>query len=136
MMYAIQGGRVASYSKGQGELVYLVLKLQSVSEAGRDFVFTDRHAATGYAEFYTDPAHLGEIDWALMHAKQWNNTLSYPDRKERKQAEFLVHEFVPWDLVEALAVMNDGMKQRVENLLSRYPASAQKPVLVRRRWYY
>ena len=136
MMYAIQGGRVASYSKGQGELVYLVRKLQSVSEAGLDFVFTDRHAAKVIAEFYTDSANLGEIDWDLMRAQQWYDTLEYPDRKERKQAEFLVHEFVPWDLVEGIAVMIDGMKQRVEDLLLRYPASARRPVVVRRRWYY
>lgn len=136
MMYAIQGGRVASYSKGQGELVYLVLTLESVSGAGRDFVFTDRHAVTVYAEFYTDPVHLVEFDWALMKATQWNDTLNYPDRKERKQAEFLVHEFVPWDLIKGLAVMTPGMKERVEDLLSRYPASVQRPVVVRRRWYY
>lgn len=136
MVYAIQGGRVASYSKGQGELVYLVLKLQNVSEAGSDFVFTDRHAATVYAEFYTDLACLGEIDWDLMRAHEWYDTPDYPDRKERKQAEFLVHEFVPWELVEALAVMTEGMKHRVEDLLSCYPASARRPILVRRRWYY
>lgn len=136
MMYAINGGAVASYDKGQGELVYLVLKLQRVAEAGLDFVFTDRHAATGYAAFYTDPADLREIDWDLMPAKRWNNVPEYPDRKERKQAEFLVHEFVPWDLVEGLAVMTPRMKERVEAVLAQYPAPMRRPVLVRRGWYY
>jgi hypothetical protein len=136
MMYAINGGAVASYDKGQGELVYLVLKLQSVAEAGLDFVFTDRHAATGYAAFYTDPADLREIDWDLMPATWWNNTPEYPDRKERKQAEFLVHDFVPWDLVEFLAVMTPRMKERVETVLARHPTSARRPVRVERGWYY
>ncbi len=136
MMYAINGGQVASYDKGQGELVYVALKLQSVAEAGRNFVFTDRHAATGYAAFYTDLADLREIDWDLMTARWWNNTPEYPDRKERKQAEFLVHEFVPWDLVEFLAVMTPQMKQRVEALLAQHPPSSRRPVLVKRDWYY
>lgn len=136
MMYAIKGGRVASYHKGQGELVYLVLKLRSVTESGRDFVFTDRHAVTGYAKFYTDLAHLREIDWELMPAKWWNDIPVYPDRKERKQAEFLVHEFVSWDLVELLAVMSSRMKERVEDLLKQHPSSARKPVLVKPDWYY
>lgn len=116
--------------------MYLALKLQSVAEAGLDFVFTDRHAATGYAAFYTDPADLREIDWDLMPARRWNNIPEYPDRKERKQAEFLVHEFVPWDLVEVLAVMTLQMKQRVEALLARQPSSSRRPVLVKRGWYY
>lgn len=135
-MYAINGGAVASYDKGQGELVYLVLKLQSVAEAGLDFVFTDRHAAIGYAAYYTDPADLGEIDWDLMPATWWNNIPEYPDRKERKQAEFLVHEFVPWDLVEFLAVMTPQVKERVEAMLAQHPISMRRPVRIERGWYY
>ena len=132
MMYAIDGGQVASYDKGQGELVYVVLKFQSVAEAGLDYVFTDRHAATGYAAFYTDPAHLRNIDWNLMASKWWNNVPEYPDRKERKQAEFLVHGFVPWGLVDSLAGMTPQMKQRVEAVLVRHSSHVQRPVRVER----
>lgn len=136
MMYAINGGQVASYDKGQDELVYVVLKFESVANAGLDYVFTDRHAATGYAAFYTDPADLRNIDWNLMASKWWNNIPEYPDRKERKQAEFLVHGSVPWDLVEGLAVMTPQMKERVEAILAQHSSSVLRPVRVKRDWYY
>lgn len=136
MMYAINGGAVASYDRGQAELVYLVLKLQSVAGAGLKFVFTDRHAVTDHAAFYTNPTDLRRIDWALMSSPRWNNIPDYPDRKDRRQAEFLVRGFVPWDLVDALVVISPRMKQRVEGLLAQYPAPARRPVLVRRGWYY
>lgn len=136
MMYAINVGAVSSYDRGQYELVYLVLKLQSVAETGLDFVFTDRHAVTDHAAFYTDPADLSRVDWDLMSSRWWSDTPSYPDRKERRQAEFLVHKFVPWGLVEFLAVMTPYMKQRVENLIAQYPTPSRKPVLVKQDWYY
>ncbi len=136
MLYAINGGAVTSYDKGQGDLVYLVLKLQTAVEAGLDFVFTDRHAATGHAAFYADLADLREIDWTLMRAKWWSDSPEYPDRKERKQAEFLVHGFVPWDLVEFLAVMTPRMRERVEAILAQHPPSTHKPVHVVRGWYF
>ncbi len=136
MMYAINGGAVASYDRGQGELVYLVLKLQNVAKDDLDFVFTDRHAAKDCAAFYTDPADLREIDWELMSERWWNNTPEYPDRKERRQAEFLVHRFVPWALVEFLAVMTPQMKARVGTIVAQYKHSTHIPVYVKRAWYY
>jgi hypothetical protein len=136
MMYAIKGRRVASYDRGQGELVYLVLKLQAVAETGLKFIFTDRHAVTDHVAFYTDPDDLGRVDWDLMSSSRWNDIPEYLDRKDRRQAEFLVHAFVPWDLVAGLAVMTSYMKEKVERLLARYPTPSRRPVVVRRGWYY
>ncbi len=136
MMYAINGGAVESYNRGQAELVYLVLNFQRVAGAGLKFVFTDRHAATNHAVFYTNPADLRRIDWDLMSSPRWNNIPEYRDRKDRRQAELLVHAFVPWDLVDSLVVMTPYMKQRVDNLLTQYPTLARRPVFVKRNWYY
>lgn len=136
MLYAIHGGRVACYEGGQGELVYLVSSVQRIVKAGLGFVFTERHAVLNYAEFFTDLINLAQVDWNLMPARWWNDIPRYPDRKERKQAEFLVHGFLPWDLVESLAVMNPQMQRRVETLFAEYPASIRRLVRVERDWYY
>ena len=96
MLSAIHWGQVPTYQGGQEELVYMVSSVQRVVEAGLDFVFTDRHAVYRYAAFLTNLDDLREIDWRLMLATWWNNILpEYPDRKERKQAEFLVYKFFP-----------------------------------------
>ncbi len=136
MMFAINGGAVATYNRGQGDLIYLVLELQSVAKAGLRFVFTDRHAVTEYAVFYDEPADLDRIDWDLMASERWNNVSYYPDRKDRRQAEFLVHGHVPWGLVDSLAVMTPRSKRLVENLLGQFPSAMQKPVRVEPGWYF
>jgi hypothetical protein len=46
-----------------------------------------------------------------MEAWYWNDTPDDPDRKRRRQAEFLVHGALPWDSVEFLAVRNVGLKE-------------------------
>ncbi len=105
-------------------------------EAGLNFVFTDRSAVYDYATFYTNPMNLSKLDWNLMPARWWKNIREYPDRKERKQAEFLVHEFFPWNLVESLAVMTPQMQRRVEELIAAHPDPMHRPVRVERGWYY
>jgi hypothetical protein len=71
MLYAISRGAVASYSGGQGELVYLVSSLQEVRKAELDFVYTDRHAVLNHAAFFHRLVDLVRIDWELMIATWW-----------------------------------------------------------------
>lgn len=137
MLGAISSGRVPTYTGSQEELVYMVSSVQRVAEAGLDFVFTDRHAVYKYAAFLTNLDDLREIDWRLILATWWTNILpEYPDRIERKQAEFLAHRCFPWDLVGFLAVMTPLMKRRVEDLLAEYPSSVRRPVRIEQDWYY
>ena len=136
MLYAIHSGEVTSYKGGQDALVYLVSNVQDVKEAGLDFVFTDRSALYDYAGFYTSTANLKKVDWSIMPGKWWNNTVDYPDRKECKQAEFLVHKFFSWELVAFLAVKTPQMQRRVESLLDGHPSSTRRPVWIKPSWYY
>jgi hypothetical protein len=52
----------------------------------------------------------------------------------RRQAEFLVHGAVPLDLVEELAVFDESVRLRVEELLAQ--TGRALPVVVRRDWYF
>ena len=58
------------------------------------------------------------------------------DRQRRKQAEFLVHRFCDWSLIQAIGVINQDMKTAVEEILAGYPAGLHKPVVVKSEWYY
>lgn len=125
------------YKGGQRPILHLVANLDAVREARLEFVFTDRHALTAYARFYTskdDPANC--LDWKAIGSDYWYNTPEQPDRREKKQAEFLVHRFFPWELIEAIGVMNQDIEQKVLNVLQRFPSHAHPPVWVRRGWYY
>jgi hypothetical protein len=134
MLYAIDRGYVAAYQDGQEPIVHLVSTVQTVAVSGRRFVFTDGHATIAVSGFYEDVADLDQVDWSVMPSTFWNDTASYPDRKRRRQAEFLVHRFFPWELVTTIGVMSEAVRMRVEAALS---ATTYRPVVrVQRGWYY
>ncbi|MEK4253339.1 DarT ssDNA thymidine ADP-ribosyltransferase family protein [Ureibacillus sp. FSL K6-2830] len=52
-----------------------------------------------------------------MKELYWADTEEDPDRKRRRQAEFLVHRQVPTDLFTVFAVIDEEMKDKVKDLL-------------------
>lgn len=97
-------------------------------------MFTDGHAIMSYSEFFNDPADLEQIDWGIMSSRYWNDTIEYPDRKRKRQAEFLAFEFFPIDSVLEIGVINETYKGQALKIL--HSNSINIPVKVRREWYY
>ncbi|MBM3735082.1 MAG: DUF4433 domain-containing protein [Acidobacteria bacterium] len=77
-----------------------------------------------------------KVDWAAVYAATWRDTLEDGDRQRRKQAEFLVHQFCPWSVIQHVAVLNQAARKRVADVFSRTAAADSRPVVVRRGWYY
>lgn len=135
MLYAINKGNVQGYQGGQNPILHLAVELDLIMNCGLDYVFTDGHAIMTYSEFYKDLGALNHaIDWALMNSNYWFDTEKYPDRKRRRQAEFLVHQFCPWNCVAQIGVIDATIQNQVRNLLRQY--SDPTPVKVYRNWYY
>jgi hypothetical protein len=135
MLYQLHTGRVDGYDEGQEPLIYLVANAQNILSQGLQFVFSDGHGIAEYSTWYDDLQQLNSLDWESIYARMWYDDENDPDRQRRKQAEFLVHQYLNWSLVDYLAVINTAMKQRVENILSNYPLMI-KPVLIKPAWYY
>lgn len=74
------------------------------------------------------------IDWPVVAAKEWSNTTEDPDRKERKQAEFLAYRFVPLSCLVGIAVYSDYYRQEAVELAGRHGLSI--PVRIMTGWYY
>ncbi|WP_330848616.1 type II toxin-antitoxin system toxin DNA ADP-ribosyl transferase DarT [Thermus thermamylovorans] len=138
MLYALAHPRPSElpYQGGQRPILHLVSSVQRVARADLRFVFTDRHATVRYAAFLGRLEDLARLDWGTIGARNWANTKELPDRKERKQAEFLVHGLFPWELVEEIAVMDPGVAAEVRKILQAFPRAPHPPVRVRREWYY
>jgi hypothetical protein len=134
MLYTINQGNVPGYTQGQRPVLHLVSTAQAVYSANRPAVFTDGHAIMALSEFFTDLADLDRIDWDLMDAVYWADTLDDNDRKRRRQAEFPVHQQVPWELITEIGVLDRPLRAQVEQLLAA--ASHRPPVTIRRKWYY
>jgi hypothetical protein len=134
MLYTIHQRNVPTYTEGQEALIYLVSTVEAIHQASLSFVFTEGHGIMATTEFFDDLAQLNQVDWQVMSLKYWFDTPDDNDRKRRRQAEFLVHQFFPWRLVTEIGAINAQMKRQVEQCLQTL--THQPAVIVRRNWYY
>jgi hypothetical protein len=137
MLYAITRGLVSAEAACTEQVVYLVSSTQILRRAGLTVIASNRHAELDYAAITDHDGDLdgdGFIDWPLMTAKYWNNTPDAPDRKERRQAECLVHPRAPWQVIEGIATKTEGARAQVGLVLGT--ARQSTPVVVRPEWYF
>ena len=121
-----------AYRGGQKPIVHLEADLrETVAWAegeGRRWAFTLSNAASSYCEDRCDLAHLDEIDWDAIEAKDWAS------RKHGKQAEFLIERSFPWALVRRIGVCSQDTWRRASATMK---ADGHRPaVKVVRDWYY
>jgi hypothetical protein len=134
MLYSIHRGNVEGYDDGQEQVIHLCSKIETVYQAKRLFVFTDGHAIMNNSNFYDDLVDLDQIDWDIMEERYWADTLEDSDRKRRRQAEFLVYEFCPWELITHIGVMTTKIQEKVAQIVKK--SSHQPNIKVHRNWYY
>lgn len=135
MLSAIIHGRVAEYSEGQDPIAYVVTTVERLMGLGLVPTFTDRNAALAFARMTDDVELLDDlVDWELMTATMWNNTAEDPDRRERRMAECLVYQRVPWEAVTCVATRTAQRRAEAEALLRSVGVSAV--VEVRSGWYF
>jgi ssDNA thymidine ADP-ribosyltransferase, DarT len=132
MLYVIHCGH-QDYQKGQQSVIHLVSSVQTAIGSGRPWAFTDRHAELLYARYYDDTVHLNKVDWAVMALRGWGGP-GKAETKEKRQAEFLVHDWFPWQYVERIGVHNQKIQAQVQTILAS--GSHQPPVTVEKSWYY
>ena len=99
-------------------------------------MFSDGHGIAKITRWFDDLGSLGGVDWGVVGRRYWVDTVQDMDRQRRKQAEFLAHRFVPWQLIHEIAVIDEKHKGQVKRILSKFPAKLHKVVYVRRDWYY
>lgn len=135
MLYAIHGKKVSSYQEGQSTIIHLVSTAEAISAHGADFTFTDGHAAMAYADFHTDIKKLeAVIDRDVMQSKYWFDTNDDPNRKFRRQAEFLVYASLPVSLITEVGVCNSEIKEQVEQI---FVGTNHRPLVqIHSDWYY
>lgn len=135
MLFSIHKGNVPTYQGGQDEVVYLVTDTAAIVGRGLEFAFTDRNAATDFAEFGNDLDDIDDyVNWTLMKQKMWNNIASERDRRERRMAEMLVRTHVPWSAFVEVATRTDDVSRAAASALATVGATTM--VHVRPDWYF
>jgi hypothetical protein len=135
MMYKIGKGGVPTYQDGLRPLVYLVATIGDVAATGQPYVFSDGNCANEITDHFNRLDQLSEVvDWGIIGAHYWANTVDDGDRMRRRMAEFLVHERLPVEALSEVATYDREHADHVRGLLEA--ASVDLPVTVRREWYY
>lgn len=136
MLYAIHRGNVPTYQEGCDRLVYLVTSLEALASADLSVLVTDRNAVLEVSDFQPFDASLPDefIDWELMRSTYWKDTPEFPDRRERRMAECLVHDGVPWEVFAGIAAKSGEVADEVRQMSS--DAGFETRVHVRPEWYF
>jgi hypothetical protein len=122
------------YRGGQEPILHLQADLRGAvewaNENGRPWAFSDGNAGARYTRFYNDLSRLEVIDWGAVAATDWQHPLV----KEAKQAEFLMLDCFPWELVETIGVLDQQTLRDVSRIIQ---GAQHKPLVsVQRSWYY
>lgn len=140
MLYLIhQANHVElSYRGGQEPIVHLELDLLDVvhwaNANGVRWAFTLSNAGSRYFDDRADLARLTDVNWDAVAARKWSGPGISSSVKEGKQAEFLVEDRVPWQLVQRIGVRNAVCAQLVADSLRA--AGRHPPVNILPDWYY
>jgi hypothetical protein len=135
MLYKLAKGSVATYAQGQDPLIYLVSTVEAATRAGLRCLFSDGNCAVAVTQMSDDLSLLDSmVDWEVIRARMWSNTVEDPDRMRRRMAEFLVHEHVPVGLLAGIAVRTPEILDQVNDMLT--VSNVNLPVRVRSAWYF
>ncbi len=133
MLYILHMGNAEglTYHDGQGPLIHLEADLmEAITWADaqpRRWAFTLANAGAVLTEFRNSVDRLDGVDWDAVEARDWSRV------KDGKQAEFLMYESFPWELVRSIAVHSDAVAAQVAGILG---GAGAPTVAVRRDWYY
>lgn len=134
MLLPIKSGRVPGAEHDR--IVHLVSWLPAVRATDVDCVFADGHGIMATTQFFTNDSDLDKIDWPLMRSKYWNDTQQDGDRLRRRQAEFLVRDFLPWQVFEHVGTFTEDVMFDVRAAFQAHGQGCEIPVSVRPQWYY
>ena len=134
MLYVIHRRNAGlSFKGGQERVVHLVstVELAVQAAADRPFAFSDGNAGTRFTQFSKDLGQLDSlVDWNAVGELYWSDSAV----KERKQAEFLVHDSFPWTAIAAIGVINQSVEDDVKAILE---LAVHRPMIaVKPDWYY
>ena len=129
MLYVIQRGYNKVKTITPQEIVYCISDVDTIINAGLEFVFTDGHAVSQLSRFY----YSNEIDkieqvvdWKSVRSKYWNDENDL-DVKRKKEAEFLIKDDIPFSAILGFAVYNNEAQEKLIKILS----GTDKKVVVR-----
>lgn len=135
MLFILHKGNLPDIVHRDGQTPILHLEsdlketLEWINAAEKQWAFSNANAGSRTTQFFNQLQNFSKIDWPSVKNMDFRDPLI----REHKQAEFLVHESFPWNLIQRIGVYNEETKSRVESILS---TTDSKLVEVKKDWYF
>ncbi|MEI6483280.1 MAG: DUF4433 domain-containing protein [Betaproteobacteria bacterium] len=134
MMRNIRSGRGGVQQRSNDEIVILVSSLHHITKKGLPFLFTNMHAYYRWASYYDDLAHLDQVDWPLLQARDFRRDENDPVKFERYQAEALIHKHCPVSGLIGIVCHSETGKMSAQSQIDANGLNL--PIYVRPDWYF
>lgn len=134
MLYNIKNGYQGVTRRSQNDIIYLITSLEKVKEIRIHYVYFDGHGYHHLSQIFNTEEGLQNIDWDVVNAGKWSDSEDDPDRKRRKQAEFLLFESLPFDAVIGIATFSAISKAKVDEIVGA--EHTELISVVRTEWFY
>ncbi len=115
MMLNIHTGHGGIPKQPNRDILVLVSSFERLQQGGAEFVFTDRHAYLGMAQFFDDPARLDQINWDILQRRDFKRDEDNPDKFAQYEAETLVRSPVPVEALLGVACFDAAALERIND---------------------
>lgn len=126
-----------TYLGGQEPIIHIEADLHAAvawaERNGKQWAFTLSNGGSFYFEDRCNLGQLHEINWNAVNATRWAGPGISPNLKEGKQAEFLVEDFFPWNLIERIGVYSGTIARQVT--IAAGVSTHRVRIEVKREWY-
>lgn len=117
MLFVVQkGGNFVAQANSPENIIYIACSLQSLVQKQLKFYFSDGHATDNLTTFY-DSSKITElpeiIDWQAVKTAYWGGQENL-NLKRKKQAEFLVSQDIPSNVIVGFGCYNENAKEQLE----------------------
>jgi hypothetical protein len=119
MLYNIKTGWGGIRQRNNDEIVVMVSSLRRLQAKKVSFLFTDRHAYLVAAQFYSELADLDQIDWDMLQRRDFRIDPEDPSKKERYQAEALIHKHLPVEALAAIVCYDEDVRKSMDSALAK-----------------
>lgn len=120
----------------QEDIIYLCCKVIDLAKLPV-WCYSDGNASNLVTSFYTDLDDIDELDWISIYAEKWNNgTDNDSDRMRKKAAEFLVKDHVPRHNICKIIVLNQDVRQRIQEIVDESGLNIPVEVNPGKKYYY
>ncbi len=134
MLFTIWRGGLSGQVR-QDDILHLCTTVGRVTNNTSGYAWSDGHPLSSFSSFDDDLDGLTlSLPWDALLSERWHNTQDDPDRKRRRQAEFLVPKIVPWQAIRRIGVRTTKTMKSVQELLANFPH--QPKVYLVPEWYY